>query len=93
MSDRITADIGELNNFVDKARHIKDRMDESTHHIMDEFKNIYDWEDQIRERVGFILDDIQKNEFKIFEYLEEVYQNIREFSDELDDYLNTSKRF
>ena len=93
MSDLITANIEELNDFIDKAHHIKDKMEDSTGTIMNEYRNILDWEDQIRERVGQILDEIQRKEIEIFDYLDEVYRNVKEFSDELDDYLGTSRRY
>ena len=93
MSDLITADIEEIKDFLSKAQHIQTRMEDETHHIMTEFKNIYDWEDQIKDNVGRILEEINREEVQIFEYLEQVYRNVDEFSDELDEYLKSSKRY
>ena len=93
MSDLIIANIDELNDYLRKAEHITNRMDDETHHMLLEFRNVPDWDDQIREIVARILGEIELSERKIIEYFEEVYRQISDFSEELDDYISTSRRY
>ena len=90
MGDLIVADIQELNDYIQKAERITDRLDDETRQILVKFKNIPDWDDEIREKVAYVLEEIERSQINICDYFHEVNKQVKALSDDLDDYLNSS---
>ena len=85
-SNMIIADLDEMAIFLQTAKAIEAELEYQIYEIRKDFASIENWDDEIHDKTGDVLDIINKKCDIVFDEIDRLNQEFEQYVDDLNDY-------